>query len=122
MTTSPHIEFHVAEPAEYTRLGHPGGRPVIYIGWIFTGDQHPSEVRAQGGLVTFIPRINGRPGDIDTMRSAWDMPGRDHVWTFQTRGDRTGWFGVVYVYVNVDDTIAQIMAHAEATDSAEVQR
>lgn len=123
MTTSAHITFHVAAPAERTAFGHIGGRPVIYIGWIFTGDQHPSHVRAHGGLVTFIPKINGRPGDLETMRRAWNINAdRDHVYSVQTRSGRTGWFGVVCVFVKVDEAIAEILAEAEATHPAGVQR
>jgi hypothetical protein len=117
MSKGPHINFQIGLPQGKTTFGHKDGKPIIYIGWLFTGDRHPAEVRATGGDVTGFPKKDGRPLDAGTLWRAWQVNERDdHVYVFTTKFGLTGWFSSVYVRVNVDKAVAEILAAAEIPD------
>jgi len=124
MSVQSNITFRVGQSEGRTGFGTKDGRPIIYIGWLFTGDSHPTEVRTHGGDVTAFPKRDGRPGDVQTLFRAWEINAHDdHVYVYKSQFGRTGWFSSVFIFVDVDKAIAEIFAASSADiDATAVDR
>jgi hypothetical protein len=112
----PNIQFPVAPAQDMCALRWLDGKLVLYIGWLFTGDKHPSEIVVNGGSVTLIPKRDIAPHQIGTLIWAFHLYAhRDRgVWKYHdSKLGRTGWFGAVYITVDIDGAIEQILAESE---------
>jgi hypothetical protein len=103
-----------------------GTKGVLYVGRLFTGDKHPSEVRVNGGTVTIVPTTDITPMHLVCLiRAFHKWADQDHLWRHNHPeiDPNRGWGAWLNFRVDIDDVISEIMAETEIplNESAQVR-